>query len=515
MQPMQNQPPLDVMRRISPQRRLLAGVVFLGVVGLIAAATKFGGGPTFVALFRNLEVENVGEITDALTKASIPYELGPGGTEVRVRPDDAPRARVLLAKDGMPNVGKPGLELFDKPTWGMTDFTQRVTYRRALEGELARTIGEIRGVEKARVHLALPEASPLRRLERPAEAAVVLTLRGSGTLSTDQIQGIAYIVSNAVEQLPSENVAVMDDAGHILSAPSDAGMAGMTSRQMEMQRTVELQLQQKAEQMLVTVVGQGNARVQVAATLNFDQSERTIEAFDPDRAVLQSEQRSETGADSAAGAGAQTIVSNQYQNSKTTERVIGSVGAVKKLTVAVLVDEAAISKEAAKVGATQDAQLASLEMAVRNGLGVDSLRGDRLTITAMPFEQAAKVAVAQLTGDSVSQKQDMLVVVERFSKPGLILVGLIVALVLGLRLLKPTRAAGASAGSAGGSFAGAPITGDLTNNSAQATLAAAGSPQLAAPQTSESRALREAVASEAAGQTETVAQVVRAWLAER
>jgi len=510
------------MRRISPQRRLLAGAVFLGVVGLIGAATKFGAGPTFVPLFRNLQVENVGEITDALTKANIPYELGPGGTEVRVYPADAPKARVLLAKDGMPNIGKPGLELFDKPTWGMTDFTQRVTYRRALEGELARTIGEIRGVEKARVHLALPEASPLRRLERPAEAAVVLTLRGSGTLSADQIQGIAYIVSNSVEQLPSENVAVMDDNGHILSAPADAGMAGLTSRQIDMQRTVEQQLQQKAEEMLATVVGRGNARVQVAATLNFDQAERTTEAYDPEKQVLQTEQRSESGADSASGAGAQTVVSNQYQNSKTVERVIGSVGAVKKMTVAVLVDEAAISKEAAKVGATQDAQLAALEAAVRNGLGVDSARGDRMTITAMPFEQTSKEALKGLVADSTTQKQDVLVLVDRFSKPGLILVGLIVALVLGLKLLKPTVPQGGTAGGAlargdmgSGRLDGSVVTGDLTNTVATAALAAGGSAQLAAPQTSESRALREAVAAEAASETETVAQVVRAWLGER
>lgn len=513
--------PADGVRKLSPQRQLLIGAVFVGVLALIGIATKVGGGPTYVTLFRDLDVSHVGEMTAALDKGNIKYQLESGGSEIRVAPTDLARARVLLAKDGMPNSGKPGLELFDKQSLGMTDFSQRVTYRRALEGELARTIGGIRGVESARVHLALPESSPLRRLERPAEAAVVLTLRGGQPLTSDQVQGIAYIVSNAVEQLPSENVAVMDDAGHILSAPADAGMAGLTSRQMEMQRTVEQGLRAKAEELLGTVVGVGNARVQVAAVLNFDQSERTLEQYDPDKQVLQNEQKSETVGDSS-GAGGQTIIANTFQNSKLTERSVGAIGGIRKLTVAVLVDEAALSKEAAKVGATQDAQLAALEAAVKNGLGVDSTRGDRITVTALPFEPAAKDLLAGLPADTTKPKTDVLVIVERFSKPGLILAGLVVALVLGLRILgTPVRGAPAapSAVAAGTAPAGLATRAEQealeSGDAAGALPPVSASSQLAAPQSSESRLLREAVAREASSETETVAQVVRAWLAER
>ena len=172
--------------------------------------------------------------------------------------DDVARARVLLAKDGLPANGRPGLELFDKPSWGMTDFTQRITYRRALEGELSRTIGTLRGVERAQVHLALPEASPLRKLERPAEAAVVVSLKPGVVLGPEVVQGIAYIVSNSVEQLPADNVAVMDDSGRLLSVPADnGGFFGLTTRQLDLQRSVERQLVDKAEGMLATVVGAG------------------------------------------------------------------------------------------------------------------------------------------------------------------------------------------------------------------------------------------------------------------
>jgi flagellar M-ring protein FliF len=514
-----NGSPFDAARRIPAQRKLLAGVVLAAVIGLIVAATRFGGGPQFVPLFRNLEMESVGGITDALTKGGIQYQLAAGGSEVQVRPDDAARARVLLASNGLPANGRPGLELFDKPTWGMTDFTQRITYRRALEGELARTIGEIRGVERARVHLALPESSPLRRLDRSAEAAVVLTLKPTAMLGPEQVQGIAYIVSNAVEQLPSENVAVMDESGRILSAPADAGMVGLTTRQMDMQRTVETQLSRKAEELLATVVGNGNARVQVAASLNFDQAEKTIEAYDPDKQVLSTEQRSETGADPAAGTGAQTVISNQYSNSRTVERVVGSVGTVKKMTVAVLVDEAAISREATRIGTTQDAQLAALETVIRDGLGVDSIRGDRITVAAMSFDASARQAVATIA-DTTTPKRDVIVLVEKFSKPGLILVGLIVALVLGLRILKPAAAAAPAAASAGTAAAlprqDAGDTGALNAAEQQAVLDAVNNnPLIAAPVSSESRLLREAVAREAASETETVAQVIRAWLGER
>lgn len=509
--PVQPDPNLPA-RGFALPRRVAGLAVIAAVLALVVIGATWGGGPTYVTLFRNLEISSVGAITDGLTKGGIPYKLDGGGTEVLVRPDDAAKARVLLAKDGLPASGKPGLELFDKPTWGMTDFTQRVTYRRALEGELSRTIGSLRGVDHAQVHLALPEASPLRRLERPAQAAVVLSLKGGVSLSPDVVQGIAYIVANSVEQLPSENVAVMDDSGRLLSAPTDAGnIVGLTTRQLDLQHAVEKQLQQKAEEMLATVVGVGRARVQVAAQLNFDQAERTIEAYDPDKQVLQTEQKSETQADTLAGTGAQTVVSNQYQNSKTIERVIGSVGTVKKLTVAVLVDDSAIGREATKVGATQQGQLALLEGAVRNAIGIDSVRGDRITVTAMPFEPTAVPNVKALVGDSgKSGGGDTMVIVERFSRPGLILAGLIVALVLGLKLMKPAAPAPGAPAIRGGSRddgAGSE-TPSLTTHAPMA-------PMLERPRNTASLQLRQTVQAESSNEPETVAQVIRAWLAER
>src|SRR5690349_1954818 len=164
----------------------------------------------------------------------------------------------------------------------MTDFTQRVTYQRALEGELARTLSGLRGVDRAQVHLVLPAQSNLRRLDRPASASIVVTLKPNAQLSSDAVQGIAYIVSNSVEGLSSDNVAIMDDSGRLLSVPAIAGGSGMTTRQLEIQRQLEQHLAGKVEDLLATVVGYGRARAEVSAEMSFDQVDRTVESFDPD-----------------------------------------------------------------------------------------------------------------------------------------------------------------------------------------------------------------------------------------
>ena len=231
---------MDAVRRLNGNRRF----ALLGLVAaLLVGATMFGRwatAPQYVTLYRDLDLQEASQITESLTKASVAYQLADGGTRIEVAVADAAKSRVLLAKDGLPTRGRPGMELFDKPTWGMTDFTQRITYRRALEGELARTLGSLQGVERAQVHLALPEASPLRRLERPAEAAVVLTLRPGVSMTPDIVRGIAMLVSSSVEQLSSDHVAVLDDKGRMLGATSEEGNSlGLTSRQLELQQSVE------------------------------------------------------------------------------------------------------------------------------------------------------------------------------------------------------------------------------------------------------------------------------------
>ena len=211
------------------RRLLLFGMAAAAIVAVWVVAHQMTA-PTYMTLFRDLDLKESGLIGDQLRKSNIEYRLTGGGTEVQVPVSQIATARVALAREGLPSSGRPGLELFDKASWGMTDFTQRVTYQRALEGELARTIGGLQGIQGAQVHLVLPASSNLRRLERPASASVMITLKGGAALPAQAVQGIVYIVSNSVEQLPAENVAVMDASGRVLSVPAAPGAAKSSPR---------------------------------------------------------------------------------------------------------------------------------------------------------------------------------------------------------------------------------------------------------------------------------------------
>jgi flagellar M-ring protein FliF len=372
----------------------------------------------------------------------------------------------------------------------MTDFTQRVTYQRALEGELARTIGGLRGGERAPVHRVISSDSPRRSRERGASASVVLSLERGTTLSADAVQGITYIVSNSVEHLTSDNVAVIDDAGRVLSVPAGAGsMAGLTTRQLEIQRSVEQYLSGKVEGLLGTVVGIGRARAQVSALLSFDQVDRTIDTFDPDGQVLKTEQKSEGGGTDPDVA-AETVISNEYQNSRRLEKIIGSVGNVQRLTVAVLVDEKALGAGATGTAPTAAAVgIDRLETMVRNAIGVDSTRGDRVTVMSVPFEAPALPTAAG--GDS---KQgggaDFTVMVERVSRP---LIGVLAIAALVFIALQAVR------GGAKHAPADRSPLADLT-----------GPPDTANGHS----APHNRLSGDAGSRTDTSAQVVRAWLAE-
>ena len=462
------------------RRFLLLGAAAAAVV-LVWAVSRWAGAPTYTTLYRDLELNEAGTIGEQLGKSAIAYKLGAGGTEIQVPVADVARARVALAKQGLPTNGRPGLELFDKATWGMTDFTQRVTYQRALEGELARTIGGLQGISRAQVHLVMSNDSPLQSLERAASASVVLTLKPGITLSADAVQGITYIVSNSVEQLSSDNVAVMDDAGRVLSVPAGAGaIAGLTTRQLEIQRSVEDYLGRKIEGLLGTVVGSGRTRAQVSAQLSFDQVDRTIDTFDPDGQVLKTEQKSEGGPGGGGESASETVISNEYQNSRKLEKIVGSIGNVTRLTVAVLVDEKAMAPGGAPGGGTL--VLDRLEAMVRNAIGVDSTRGDRVSVMAMAFEPAAVPTAG--TPSEAKPKADVTVIVERVSRP---LVGLAAIVALAFLALQAMKGGGRAAPAPA-----APVQSVATVTTSGDTRPAGGEPERGG----------------------TTAQVVRAWLAE-
>ena len=431
------QPVESLIDRVGGRQR--AGILLVGVVAvlLILGVAHWASQPEWTVAVSG-PLETVGAVTQQLDEAGIPYRLESGGSQVLVAAPDLPRARVLLAGQGLPAAGRPGLELFDQPSWGMTDFTQRINYRRALEGELERTIGKMRGVESAQVHLSMQETSSFRRADRPAEASVVLQLRGGASPGADVVQGIAHLVASSVDALDSERVTVLDESGRLLSSPDEPGsLAGLTSRQLDTQREIESYLESKAEALLAQMVGSGNARVQVSAAVSFDRVERTVESVDPDRQALASEQRSEIVPGAEGGAGS-TSSATTYETSRSLETFSGATGTVQRLTVAVLVNDRiapadAESGEAPTVEPRSEAELARIETLVRSAVGFDPNRGDVVSVVSVPFDGAA-VPVAE-------EGMDVWGVVETTQRPALTGLALLLAFFVAMRVLKTLRPA--------------------------------------------------------------------------
>ncbi|GJG86610.1 flagellar M-ring protein FliF [Gemmatimonadetes bacterium T265] len=432
------QPAVD---RLGGPRRALILLVGLLTAGLVFGVSRWATAPTFVPVFANVPVEQSGKMTDKLGEAGIEYHLEKGGTEIQVKTEDLARARVTLARDGgLPNAGRPGLELFDQPSWGMTDFTQRINYRRALEGELERTIGKMRGIEQAQVHVAMPETQLFRRGDRPLEASVVLKLTNGERPSADVVEGMTHLVAASVDGLASDHVTIVDDAGRMLTMDGEAGsMAGLTSRQLAVQREVEGYLEKKAQEIVAQVVGPKNARVQVSALVNFDKVERTTEAVDPDKQAVATEQKAEI-TPGAQGGAASTNVATSYETTKSTETFSGAIGNVRRLTVAVLVNDKLSTGAKPAPVPRSPAELARLDTLVRNAVGLDSARGDKLSVVNVAFDGGLTPAA--------EPKADVWQKLSGAEKPlvtGLALAALLVVAVVTMRALKPAAAPAAEA----------------------------------------------------------------------
>lgn len=491
----------QLLERLGGRRRAAILGAGVGAVLLILGISWWATAPEWVPVYSGVPLESVGPMTERLGEEKVRYRLAGNGQDILVPAPELARARVALAQGGLPLAGRPGMELFDQPSWGMTDFTQRINYRRALEGELERTIGKMRGVEAAQVHLAIQESSSFRRPDGPGRASVVLKLRGGQRPDREVVRGIQHLVAGSVGGIQSEHVTILDDAGRLLSAPSEGGAAMLTHRQLEMQREVEQHLEQKASELLAQVVGAGNARVQVAAEINFDRVERTSEIVDPDGQVAVSEQVSEIIPGPQGGAGSRTNATT-YNSSRRLESFSGSVGGIRRLTVAVLVNGVpAEGSNGTQLVSRPPAELQQLQTLVERAVGFDAARGDQVSVVSMPFVGAAPAPGG--SGTPVTQ------LVHDFARPVLTLLALLLAFVVALKVIRTLR----------------PVT-EADGPALAAPAAAAALPGAAAPDDEEAgelptprpaRALpttRDHVATVVSERPELAARLVRSWLQE-
>lgn len=430
----------SVLNRFSPRQ---AAIIAIGVVvtAAVFGISRWATRPVMVPLTANVPVESVKTLTDKLTENTVTFELAAGGTTIMVNDADLARARVALAAGGMPNTGRPGYELFDGANWGETDFTQKVKLQRALEGELERTIGKMQQVAAVKVHLALESDALFKEADRPSKASVTLAMRGGERPSQDMVHGIAGMVAGSVGGLDAAHVTIVDERGFALTMEDERSVAGLTSRQLSVQREAESYMQGKADDLLASLVGPGNARVRVSASMNFDKIERTTQAVDAEKQAIATETKDEITPSTPEQGAAQSRTSTTYENTRSTETFSGTIGNVQKLSVAVLVADKVTmpvvdtTKKNAPIPApiiTQRTpeELARIEALVRDAIGIDSVRGDRITVTSATFDVPVVSALAAATSDSAAAPQPMLDRVLANPKPLVALASLVVLLVI-------------------------------------------------------------------------------------
>jgi len=384
---------VNVLRRTTLAQKILLGGVTVAVIAAIVGMVTLVNRPTYATLFNNLSAQDAAKIVDKLKEKAVPYRIDDGGKTVQVPKEQVYELRLSMASDGLPQSSVIGYEIFDRTNLGVSDFVQKVNYRRALEGELARTILQIDEVEAVRVHLAIPEKALFKEDEKPATASVVLKLKSSRPLRRESVQGIAHLVSSSVEGLDAADVSIVDSRGVLISDNAKGNTAAaMTSSQYELQQQVETYLARKAQSLLESVVGNGNAVVQVSADLDFRQVERTLEQYDPENTAVRSEQISEekssTG-DSAPPSTRSNTVTN-YEVNKTVEHIVENLGNIRRLTVAALVNGVPKTVEKDGQKTTETAPRPKEEMdkmtdLVRQAVGFNPQRNDEITVTNLSF----------------------------------------------------------------------------------------------------------------------------------
>jgi flagellar M-ring protein FliF len=375
------------------QRILIVGAAIAALAAVVVLVTIVNR-PTFGTLFSNLNEQDASKIVEKLKEKSVPYQLEDGGKSILVPKQQIYDLRLSLASDGLPQSSTIGYEIFDRTNLGVSDFVQKINYRRALEGELDRTILQIEEVEGVRVHIVTPEKALFKDDEKPATASVVLKLKSGRPLGNGMVQGIAHLIASSVEGMDASNVTIVDSRGTLLSDNTKSNtLAALTSTQYELQQKVETYLGQKAQTLLDGALGTGNSMVQVNAELDFRQVDRTLEQYDPDNTAVRSEQTTEekTSTKDATTPSTRTNTLTNYEVNKTVERIVESVGNIKRLSVAAIINQKQhiVEKDGEKsVEHTPrpPEEMDRLTELVKNAVGFNVQRNDDVSVVNLPFD---------------------------------------------------------------------------------------------------------------------------------
>ncbi|MGE5470045.1 MAG: flagellar basal-body MS-ring/collar protein FliF [Bacteroidota bacterium] len=442
----------EAFNRLGNQQKIVFMVTLAVIVSVVVGSILWSRQPDWKVLFSNLDEKDGGAIVTALEQQNIPHKFNESGS-LMVSSDRVHEVRLKLASQGLPRGGMVGFELMENQKFGTSQFAEQVNYQRGLEGELARTIQSISAVQTARVHLAIPKPSVFVREEQKPTASVLLNLYPGRTLDASQIAGITHLISSSVPQLPASNVSVLDQSGALLSQlKSKLTEAGLDPAQIKYVREMEDSIIKRIDEILQPVLGNNNYKVQVAADIDFSQTEQTAESFrpnnTPDSTSIRSQQNNETASVNQAAGGVPGALSNQppvpatapltqpatgttggapgkpgelngrieaagvtaplnaagqpintsknatinYEVDKTVRYTKQAMGNIRRLSAAVVINH---RKDIGKDGkpitkALPDAELKQINDLVREAMGYSKERGDTLSIANSPFTVSEK-----------------------------------------------------------------------------------------------------------------------------
>jgi flagellar M-ring protein FliF len=413
----------SALERLSLRQKIQIVLAVAALSAVIWGLSAYASRVRYGVLFSNLRGDDAGPVISALKEKQVPYRLGAGGTVVEVPVERVDEVRLELAADGLPRGGGVGFEIFDKPSFGISDFVQNVNYRRALERELARTIQGLDVVDSARVHLALPPAAVFADEHKEASASVVVRLKTGRSLSSDQVRAVTHLVASGVEGLDPARVSVIDGNGRMLSegGGEDSGDA-MSASQLDAKRALETSLETRLVSILEPVVGTDRVRARATVELDMARVQRVEEKYDPDFAVVRSEQKSKSRRQAGASGGVPGTASNlpggtpvpaagasgadesqssttNFEINKTVATIAEPVGKLSRQSVAVVVDNAVVETPAAdgkterKATPRTEQEMRKITDLVRAAAGINETRGDVLIVENIPFDGSAASAL--------------------------------------------------------------------------------------------------------------------------